>query len=81
MVRTVNPDDLNKSTNLRVILDSGSQRTYITKIAREILKLTTVSEENVIIKGFGSDDDEINSYDLAALKLASLNDNFEINVQ
>ena len=81
VVRAVNPDDPNKSVNLHVILDSGSQRTYITKNAREILKLSTVSEENVIIKVFGSDDDEINSYDLVALELASLNDNFEINVK
>ena len=64
-----------------MILDSGSQRTYITKNAREILKLSTVSKENVIIKVFGSDDDEINSYDLVALKLVSLNDDFEINVK
>ena len=76
VVRTLNPDDPNKSANLRVILDSGSQRTYITKSAREILKLTTVSKENVIIKVFGSDDDEINSYDLVALKLTSFNDDF-----
>ena len=60
----MNPDDPNKSANLHVILDSGSQRTYITKNAREMLKLTTVSKENVIIKVFGFDDDEINSYDL-----------------
>ena len=46
VVKAVNPDDPNKSVNLRVILDSGSQRTYITKNAREILKLTTVSKEN-----------------------------------
>ena len=81
VVRAVNPDDPNKSVNLRVIPDSGSQRTYITKNAREILKLSTVSKENVITKVFGSDDDETNSYDLVALKLASLNDNFEINVK
>ena len=81
MVRAVNPDDPNKSVNLRVILDSGSQRTYITKNAREILRLTTVSKENVVIKVFWSDDDEINSYDLVVLKLASLNDDFEINVK
>ena len=81
MVRVANPDDQNKSENLCAILDSGSQRNYITKNAREILKLTTVSEENVIIKVFGSDDDEINSYGLVDLKLASLNDDFEINVK
>ena len=40
-----------------------------------------MSKENVIIKVFGSDDDKINSYDLVALKLTSLNDNFEINVK
>ena len=81
VVRAVNPDDPNKTVNLRVILDSGSQRTYITKNAREILKLTPVSKENAIIKVFGSDDDEINWYDLVALKLVSLNDDFEINVK
>ena len=32
-------------------------------------------------KVFGSDDDKINSYDLVALKLSSLNDDFEINVK
>ena len=81
VVGAVNPDDQNKSVNLRVILDSGSQRTNITKNARDILRLTTVSRENVIIKVFGSDDDEINLYDLGALKLMSLNDDFEINVK
>ena len=81
VIWAVNPDDPNKSVNLRVILDSGSQRTYITKNGHEILKLSTVRKENVIIKVFVSDDDEINSYDLVALKLMSLNDDFEINVK
>ena len=49
--------------------------------AREILNLSTISKENVIIKVFGSDDDEIKSYDLVALKLMSLTDDFEINVK
>ena len=48
VVRAVNPDDPNKSANSHAVLDSGSQRTYITKNAGEIFKLTTVSKENVI---------------------------------
>ena len=66
---------------LRVILDSGSQRSYIMKRAREILNLNTVDKGKVIIKAFGQDQDEINTCDLVNVQLKSLQNSycFEVN--
>ena len=79
-VKATNPEDASQNMKLRVILDSGSQRTYITKRAREILNLNTVDKEKVIIKTFGQDQDEISICDLVNVQLKSLQNSYCLEV-
>ena len=53
-LRLVNPNDGNPETSARAILDSGSQRTYVTSQVRERLKLPTIATETIRIKTFGN---------------------------
>ena len=43
-----------KSEHVRILLDSGSQRTYVTESLAEKLKLTRESEEEIKLVTFGS---------------------------
>ena len=79
-VKATNPEGASQNMKLRVILHSGSQRTYITKRAREILNLNTVDKERVIIKTFGQDQDEISICDLVKVQLKSLQNSYCLEV-
>ena len=46
----MNPNGENSETSARAILDSGSQRTYITSHVRERLKLPAIATETIQIK-------------------------------
>ena len=52
-MRVVNSDSGNHEASIRAILDSGSQRTYVTSQVRVKLKLPTVTTETVQIRTFG----------------------------
>lgn len=47
-------DDERKSSGIRLILDSGSQKSYITTRLRDKLQLPTVKTDKVLIKEFGN---------------------------
>ena len=49
-----NPEDPSKTTRVRVVLDTGSQHTYVTDTVRRELGLTTGGERNLSIVTFGS---------------------------
>ena len=49
-----NPHDSSASTRLRIVMDSGSQRSYLTKKARETLRLPTTNRQRLAIAAFGS---------------------------
>ena len=49
-----NPSTEQPSMEARLILDSGSQRTYVTKQVQKTLSLKPIRTETVIIKTFGS---------------------------
>ena len=59
------------STLSRAMLDSGSQRTYVTSRLRDILNLPTVGTESLSIKTFGSSEGHQASYDLVQLGLTT----------
>ena len=58
-LRLVNPNGQNPETSARAILDSGSQRMYVTSHVREKLKLPAIATETIQIKTFGNSE----SYD------------------
>ena len=53
-LRLVNLNDEDPETSARAILDSGSQRTYVTSQVRERIKLPTIATETIRIKTFGN---------------------------
>ena len=50
-----NPESSSKEVKLRLVIDSGSQRSYLTQRARALLELPTVNQEEIMIKAFGAD--------------------------
>ena len=49
-----NPQDPHMSLEVRILLDSGSQKSYLTKRARESLHLDAAGEQSLSIATFGS---------------------------
>ena len=47
-----NPNET-KNLKLKVLLDPGSQKTYLSDTGRDVLQLHTISKQNVQIKAFG----------------------------
>ena len=52
---------------IRLILDTGSQKTYITKSLRDSLQLPTIKTENVLIKEFGNQQGTLKECDVVQL--------------
>ena len=57
----------------RLILDSGSQRSYVTTRVREQLNLPTERRQTIAIKTFGSTDEHTQSVDVVQLCVAAEN--------
>ena len=57
----------------RLILDSGSQRSYVTTSVREQLKLSTEKRQTITIKTFGSSDETTQCVDVVQLCIAAEN--------
>ena len=47
-----NPSET-KNLKVKVLLDPGSQKTYLSDTGRDVLQLDTISKQNVQIKAFG----------------------------
>ena len=56
--KVYNPSSPHKVTKLRALLDSGSQRSYITERAQRLLRLEAEGEERLSIATFGSEGGE-----------------------
>ena len=56
-----------KTQGARVILDSGSQRSYVTSSLQQLLSLEKVGSERMVIKTFGSEVEDVRSYDVVRL--------------
>ena len=61
------------TTQARIILDSGSQRSYVTTRLKDMLSLETVRTEIILIKTFGSSDDNQQKCDLVNLRIGVKN--------
>ena len=66
------PDNQEIGVNAHMIFDSCSQRSYITSMTREQLKLTTVGKETLLIKTFGDDSASIKECDVVQLCVRTL---------
>ena len=65
--------------HVRLILDSGSQKTYITQQLKESLGLKPIAREKLCLKTFGSDYDNLKTVDVVNLCLKNV-DNGPLSV-
>ena len=61
-----------QSRNIRIILDSGSQRSYITDRLKKELKLEVDNQETMLIKNFGSKEEKPQSCDVVHFSIKLL---------
>ena len=69
-VDVLNPDNSSVSMSVRILFDSGSQRSYITEKLKESLSLTPCSSETMLMNTFGSDKGSKQSCDVVAVSLS-----------
>ena len=72
------PGNFETEMAVRVLIDGGSQRTYISKDLRNELKLPTLKTEQLVINTFGTNGSEIKQYDLVKFVMKSKDKTFEI---
>ena len=80
-VTAMNPQYPSQKVNLSLILDSGSQRSYVSTRVRNMLELPTIKRENIIIKTFGADETDIKTCDIVSLGLKSKHSEFYIEIK
>ena len=66
---------------IRLMFDSGSQRTYITRELRDCLKLPKIRTENLVIQTFGGFQSKVERVDIVQLKLCGNEPNPEIYIE
>ena len=54
----VNPDDTTRSMEIYIILDNGSQKSYITRRIKKLLRLRTLSKRPLSIMTFGASEEK-----------------------
>ena len=72
------PGNFETEMAVRVLIDGGSQRTYISKDLRNKLKLPTWKTEQLVINTFGTNESEIKQYYLVKFVMKSKDKTFEI---
>ena len=80
-VTAKNPQYPFQKVNLRLILDSGSQRSYVSTRVRNMLELPTIKREDIVIKTFGADETDIKTCDIFSLGLKSKHLEFYIEIK
>ena len=76
---TVPLNDLSH-TNIRILFDSGSQRTYVNEHLKEILNLKNLRTEKLILKTFGNEKLSAKLFDVVKIKLNVIKKEFVIEM-
>ena len=64
----------------RILLGSGSQKTYITYDLKERLNLRPIKIEQVLIKTFGNDDEQLHQCEVVQICLKGMNSDLSLYV-
>ena len=56
------------TTDVQVIFDSGSQRTYVNEASCERLKSPVIRSERIIVKTFGNNEFQVRDVDVVLIK-------------
>ena len=75
-----NPAHSQVKRQVRLILDSGSQKTYITRQLKDTLGLEPVTREKLCIKTFGSDYNNLKTVDVVNLCLQNVNNDTTVSI-
>ena len=74
------PDGKHGGITIRVLLDTGCQRTYVSSRLRQALNLPSLKKECLLIKTFGNNSEQIENCNLVQLCLQSIRDDLSIYV-
>ena len=66
--------------NIRIMFESGSQRTYVNEHLKQILNLKTLRTEKLILKTFGNEKPSEKLFDVVKIKLNGVKKDFVIEV-
>ena len=80
-VLAANPEDPSEEVKLSLVIDSGSQRSYVTKRAKSLLELPIANLEEIMIKAFGTNEAVIQHCDGVPICLKSRLSNFETGIK
>lgn len=61
--------NLRNRNKVRMLFDTGSQRTYVTSKCRDQMKLPTIRTESIMIKTFGNETSSIKDIDIVAVRV------------
>ena len=64
-----NPDNTGRKMVVRVVFDSGSQRSYITERVKDYLKLPVAAREKIYLKTFGQNKGKFETMDVTQLRV------------
>ena len=68
------PDRDNTISNVRVIFDSCSQRSYVTQCLAEQLNLPVIGQDNLLIKTFGEESARLRSCELVQIAVQTIDE-------
>ena len=74
----INLRSSDQKVNLRAIIDNASQRSFISKRARDLLGLDAETQEEVLIKTLGNDKDQLKICDCVSVELKSKQSEFSM---
>ena len=67
--------------NLRVLLDTGSQRSYVSNRLWEALGLPAIRSDTLIVKTFGPNYSQVQSFDVVSVCLRNFNDDLNTYIK
>ena len=72
---------INKYCDVRILFDSGSQRSYLTDDLRKRLNLRTIRSENLVVQTFGNTQSEMKKVDIVQLKVRGKNSTHDVYIE
>ena len=73
------PGDDSKVQNIRLIFDTGSQKSYVNESLKDALKLKVIGKERLLIKTFGNEIARVKTCDIVQLAMKTI-DGMEVNI-
>ncbi len=69
IIKLFNPEEPNRSIEVRVILDTGSQQSYATKRVKDALALKCLEKRTMSVMTFGASTKKTQTYDIVRIRI------------